>query len=1433
MGSRYVALGLGFLAALYVTSARANIVLTEIHYSPVDGAGVPRPDLEFVEVFNDGSEPYDLSGYQFTRGLSFEFPSGSYLGAQSYTVVCRNVDAVKNEYGITNAVGNFSQVLDDAGETIALSNPQGAVVSEVSYNDRGRWPSAARGTGHSLSIKTPYSDASDPDSWTWSSSRGGTPGAQNFADPSTLAPTVLINEALTRENGSGERYVELYNTTAQAIDLSGFFLTDDFLSLTKYAIPGGTVLAAKGHLLFTEAQTGLSFTFVEGVRERISVALTDSAATHVVDAVIFAPTVPGRSEARVPDGDRELQPAVEPTPGATNSAGASSLVILNEIMYSPISGNDLDEYLELYNQGDSAVDLSGWHLEGVGLTFPPGTEIGGKAYLVAARDPERIKSIYGLGPETVHGTPWTGSLRNGGERLKLLDALGNTADEVSYRDGGRWAVWADGGGSSLELIDPHSDNSSPGSWDSSDDSAKSVPATITYGPVPNAGPESDFGMMLAELGIAIIDDVQLVRASDATNTSLIVNGSFEANTTPWRLEGTHTHSGRTANPAEVLNGAGSLKLICWNGSGDYKVNRVEQDTASQTGGPFNIKLTGRWIVGSPRIITIGDYNPNQPNSSGLAGSNVLPVPSNLGTPGAENSVTARQVAIAGTSNLGPSIERVRHSPPVPQANEAVRVTARVHDPDGVASVRLKYRTETPVGAFTELEMTDGDADGIFEATIPGQPLGIRVLFSVEAVDSPGQLERFPTDIFKRTHPPLVDPSAPQPNDFLYCMYRHDVRNVATNHHSYRFIMNEVNENYLLTRKVHSNEMVDCTLVFGTGDVYYNTQLRFAGSPFLRRGNTFNNSYSVRMPKDHPLHERVGAFNLDQHGADGKERISHYLLRQSAGDTILPYYDFHTLARFQLNDVKTGDYEALAKPNGDYISFWFPDGDDGPFFEMDDRFGFNDQGTQTRSAQANVQYPPYGTTGGENKENYRWFFGPRTRESADDFAPLQELCRLLDEGVTLNPEFDATVWSKVDVEELLRVWAIEMNIDDWDTWGGRRGKNCYLYRSSADNLWRLIPWDLELTYGSVDSFPLPSSPTATYSNTFTEIQRLINRPRIKRMYYGLLAGQVNSATGFFRSGFLAPFMGQLQAAGVANTNVGTSNGFIDTRAGLLRNAIRSSIFPQVRLAITTKGGNDFATSAASIDLAGEAPADVFFVVLARNGLQVDPSPEVVFSTSDMKGWTIAGLPLEPGANELQVFGLGSDGNVVDSDTITVLQVDWSAPTLSAVAPDAAHAGDGVTLTGSDFHTGVRVVFGSTLATEVTFDELADPTHIAVVIPSGITGESISVKVVNLDDQESNTLQLTLIPPPQTFFRGDVNLDSSLDLSDAIQMLFHMFAGLAVQCEDAVDADDSGTLNTTDAIVLLEYLFLNGPALPAPATAAGPDPTDDALGCEQGL
>ncbi|MCH2581127.1 MAG: DUF1501 domain-containing protein, partial [Planctomycetes bacterium] len=86
-------------------------------------------------------------------------------------------------------------------------------------------------------------------------------------------------------------------------------------------------------------------------------------------------------------------------------------------------------------------------------------------------------------------------------------------DRVRYYDGGRWSIWADGLGSSLELIDPRQDNSVASAWEASDETSKAEWEELSYsvGDYRRSG-ESELHLFLIEKGACLLDDISVVRS---------------------------------------------------------------------------------------------------------------------------------------------------------------------------------------------------------------------------------------------------------------------------------------------------------------------------------------------------------------------------------------------------------------------------------------------------------------------------------------------------------------------------------------------------------------------------------------------------------------------------------------------------------------------------------------------------------------------------------------------------------------------------------------------------------------------------------------------------------------------------------------------------------------------------------------------------------
>jgi hypothetical protein len=150
----------------------------------------------------------------------------------------------------------------------------------------------------------------------------------------------------------------------------------------------------------------------------------------------------------------------------------ASGVVINEILYNGVDNTVLDDFIELYSPGASAVNLTGWRLSSaVDFVFPANTTIAPGGYLVVAESPAVIQSRFG---KTAIG-PWIGALSSDGETVLLRNAADEIVCEVDYNVGFPWPVSAAGDGTSMELIHPSLDASLGGSWRS----ATIPPATAT------------------------------------------------------------------------------------------------------------------------------------------------------------------------------------------------------------------------------------------------------------------------------------------------------------------------------------------------------------------------------------------------------------------------------------------------------------------------------------------------------------------------------------------------------------------------------------------------------------------------------------------------------------------------------------------------------------------------------------------------------------------------------------------------------------------------------------------------------------------------------------------------------------------------------------------------------------------------------------------
>jgi hypothetical protein len=144
-------------------------------------------------------------------------------------------------------------------------------------------------------------------------------------------------------------------------------------------------------------------------------------------------------------------------------------LVISKIHYNPSTSttavSDSLEFIEITNNSNSIVNLTGFYFRELGLTyqFPVNSTIAPNAKIHLASNTNIFKLAYGFKPFG----KYTRQMSNESEKLVLADAFGNIIDMVEYSDKAPWPIEADGLGSFLELVNFNSDNNLASSWVSS------------------------------------------------------------------------------------------------------------------------------------------------------------------------------------------------------------------------------------------------------------------------------------------------------------------------------------------------------------------------------------------------------------------------------------------------------------------------------------------------------------------------------------------------------------------------------------------------------------------------------------------------------------------------------------------------------------------------------------------------------------------------------------------------------------------------------------------------------------------------------------------------------------------------------------------------------------------------------------------------------
>ncbi len=702
-------------------------------------------------------------------------------------------------------------------------------------------------------------------------------------------------------------------------------------------------------------------------------------------------------------------------------------IIFNEILYNASPDNTGGEFIEFFNRGEIAIDLGGWSVEdAVEYTFPQGIFLNPVSFIVIARNLSEASSFYGV---PIVGE-YTGRLDNAGETVVLRDNNGVLRDYVTYGDSQPWPSEADGGGPSLELFDPFSDNSLPGNWGVGQDYTPGAPNNPAF---PGAGP-----IVISEIMYKPQREEPRQRYDRVNNQPYTEEGDdewgeyielFNRNNSTIDLSGwsftdgiqytfppgtelaSHQYLVIAASP-EVIEQRYHPQYLTgpWDGKLDNGGERITLRSAP----PNSIIVDSiryddeyPWTIGPDEYGhalecidvnrdngTPANWRSSQTplNSAGSIGSGVIQdnletFPIGNGTPGDTNSVA--------TNGVPPLVADIAFAPTQPTSLDTVTVTALVTDASPIVEVSL----ETFLGISTSstiYPMYDdgghGDAgagDGIYGVQVPPRPSQTLVHFRIIAEDMEGSSTSFPYE---------GDPSP----TFAYYHFDDEITTGLTQYHLW-IPQSSINA---LEANIWTEEYQDCSLVIDH-IAYPHIGVHYRG----------------RASRSHPKRQYQFRFNRNQL-YNGNRSLDTMLARPDVQKIAYDIIDLaglqnlvSDLIRLHINGPFHGVYVAFESPN----SAWL------------DKYGHDPDGEIYKARVCETLNQQYNSdlfkNGYSTDLEYWGVWGKPIR-------PLEAPVRIREFVDKINnlQDTDLLPWldSNVDLDQWFTFWGlrIAMNVDDF-------------------------------------------------------------------------------------------------------------------------------------------------------------------------------------------------------------------------------------------------------------------------------------------------------------------------------------------------------------------------------------------------------------------
>lgn len=351
---------------------------------------------EYIEVYNTSEGDIDLAGLVITDGGGYSDTLAAFssfstlLGPGEHGLILD--DGYTFDYYLPTDI-----VVVSAGTTIGngLSTSDDVYLYESDGSTLIDSFTSPSDPGDGVSIeKIDYTAGDSSSNWAAASDytdRGRSPGLLNGA-AGGIGVQLNITEVMANadDEDTGE-YIEIFNSSGETVDLAGLVISDGDESDTLQAYDGGsTELGSGEYAVILDAEYAGEYTIDSSVvlmtttdttlgnslSVKDEITLYDADGEHLIDAFLW-PTNPGNAVSMErlsnnsawddEDNWEACTDAAGGTPGAVNSGSSSGSstssydIIITEVMANADT-ESTGEYVELYNNGSTTVDLWNWVL---------------------------------------------------------------------------------------------------------------------------------------------------------------------------------------------------------------------------------------------------------------------------------------------------------------------------------------------------------------------------------------------------------------------------------------------------------------------------------------------------------------------------------------------------------------------------------------------------------------------------------------------------------------------------------------------------------------------------------------------------------------------------------------------------------------------------------------------------------------------------------------------------------------------------------------------------------------------------------------------------------------------------------------------------------------------------------------------------------------